>query len=229
MASRKRKRTSETDQLPRAKSRATDTVPESGQGTDTVAQSKEKEGKILQKPASTSDTRKRGRPCKNPQEEPPKKPKPTSQCTTATSSPPISYSPSSTQGPSDSRKQDLRRSKRSTRSAPHPVITARAPSPQVEPTPHSPSSLQHYKYFSQLGSTQSSPTRSRPRSLRSSQSSSTSSFRVTGEVPDTESEPEDESDDPSASYRSTSQTELQSSSSQAGNSGLLTHEVRVQR
>ena len=226
MASKKRKRTSDQSDKPaRAKSRHTIVVPESGKGTGTVAQLEEKEVEIFQKPAAASGPRKRGRPRKDSnavKEKPSKKPTASSSSTTASS-------PPSTRAPSDLRKQDLRRSKRNTRSSPHPTIAARALSPQVEPTPHSQSSLQHYKYFSQVEPTQSSPARSQARSLRSSQSSSASSFRVTGEVPDTESEPEDESDDPSASFRYTSQTEFLSSSSEVDNSGVFTHEVRVHR
>ncbi|KAK7188920.1 hypothetical protein PSPO01_05029 [Paraphaeosphaeria sporulosa] len=227
MASKKRKRTSDNNQSDkplRAKSRAIITERESGTGTDTAAQLKEKEGKIAQKPATTSGTRKRGRPPKDPTAKPSKKPKPTSRRAVASSNSTTSPSVLSTRAPSDPSQQELRRSKRNSRSSAHPTLAARAPSPHVEPTLHNPSSLQHYKYFSQVESTQGSPTRTQVRSFISSQSSSSSSFRVTGEVPDSESEPEDEIDDPSASFRSATQTLSQSASSQSNNNGQFRHE-----
>ncbi|KAL5433802.1 hypothetical protein PMIN07_000798 [Paraphaeosphaeria minitans] len=226
MASEKRKRTNENDQSdkqPRAKSRAIIAERESGTGTNTAAQSKEKEERIAQKPATTSGIRKRGRPPKDPTKRPSKKPKPTSRRAIASSNSTTAPSVPSTRAPSNPRQQELRRSKRNRRSSAHPTIAARAPSPQIEPTPHNPSSLQHYKYFSQVELTQGSPARTQARSLLSSQSSSSSSFRVTGEVPDSESEPEDEIDDPSASFRSVTQAISQSASGQSDNNGHFTH------
>ncbi|KAF2448883.1 hypothetical protein P171DRAFT_470524 [Karstenula rhodostoma CBS 690.94] len=220
MASKKRKRPSDTDQSDRprrAKSGVITAERESGTGTDIVAHSKEKEEKIAQKPATTNATRKRGRPPKDPTERPSKKPKPAPRRAVASSS-------SATPLPVPSTRAPSHRSKRTTRSSAHITIAPCAPSPQVEVTPRNSSSLQHYKYFSQVESTQASSARIPARSLPPSQSTASSSFRVTGEVPESESEPEDDIEDPSASFRSATHTTSQSASSQSDRSAHFTHE-----
>jgi hypothetical protein len=229
MASRKRRRTSDTDQSDRqtrAKTRAISGERNSAIGRAAVTQLKEKGANIAQDSATPATARKRGRPRKVHVERPTKKPKPTPpQRTVASSSSTAPPSAPSNCAPSDSR---LRRSKRNARSSAHATSTPCATSPQVEVTPHNSSSLQHYIYFSQVGSTQDSSAQIPPGSSSSSQSRGSSNFRLSGEVPDSESElDDDETDDPSASFHPATQTSSRTASSQSNKSDCIEHKVCV--
>jgi hypothetical protein len=229
MASRKRKRTSDPDQSDRqtrARTRAISGERTSATGTDAVTQLKEKGARIAQKPATPATARKRGRPSKDPVERPTKKQKPTPRRAVASSSSTAPLSVPSPCAPSDS---SPRRSKRNTRSSAQTTSAPRATSPQIEVTPHNSSSLRHYKYFSQVESTQASSAHVPPGSSSSSQSRGSSNFRLSGEVPDSESELDDgdETDNPSASFRPETQTTSRTASSQSDKSDYFAHKVRV--